>query len=154
MEFAVGNFLTLYAANDPVHRFQNFFIGQTITHSNAEYGFLPFGFSGVTVNRTGDNTDASLVLPNNSLSRNWAVEAIRDRWAAVVQVMLLDPADNTSFNQIHQYNGQISQGKWDEAALTLDLNTVLDAVGSDVPARRLTKRLIGAIPVTNALNLQ
>ena len=27
------------------------------------WSFLPFGFSGVSVNRTGDNTSASLVFP-------------------------------------------------------------------------------------------
>jgi len=154
MDYAVGNYLTLVPQNGVTYRFQNFFIGQTVAHEGASFGFLPFGFSGVTVNRTGDNTEASLVFPNNQLSRPWAIEAIKDRWLARVQVMLLDSQDPSNVTQLHQYYGQVAQGDWDETALKLALNTVLDAVGTDAPIRRLTQKLIGAIPVTSALNLQ
>lgn len=154
MELAVGNFVTFRRGGETLYRFQNFFIGETITYNEGSFGFLPFGFSGVTVNRTGDNTEASLLLPNNNLSRNWAVEAIDRRWLAQVEVMLLDPSNRTSFNQLHQYVGQIAGGKWDESSLQLTLSTVLDAVGADVPVRRLTQKLIGAIPVTSGLQLQ
>lgn len=154
MELAVGNFLTLTASGTVQHRFQNFFIGETIAYNGGSFGFLPFGFSGVTVNRTGDNTEASLLLPNNNLSRAWATETIENRWLAQVQVMLLDPDDRTSFTQMHQYVAQIAGGKWDETSLQLTLSTVLDAVGSDVPSRTLTQKLIGAIPVTSNVRLQ
>ena len=153
MELAVGNFLTFSDNGNVRQRFQNFFISETITYSGDEYGFLPFGFSGVTINRTGDNTDASLLLPNNSLSRNWAVEALNNRWLAHVRVMLLDPDDRTSFSQLHQYYGLVASGSWKEAELTLNLNTVLDAVGAEFPLRRLTQRLIGNIPTTSGVRL-
>lgn len=154
MELAIGNFIAFSAGNTVRYRFQNFFINETLTYAGDGYGFLPFGFSGVTVNRTGDNTEASLALPNNELSRNWAVEAVQNRWNAEVLVMLLNPDDRTQFSQLHQYVGQVSGGQWNETALTLTLSTVLDAVGNDVPVRRLTQKLIGAIPVTNVLQLQ
>lgn len=154
MELAVGNFLTFSLNGVTLHQFQNFFIGETVTYNGNSHGFLPFGFSGVTVNRTGDNTEASLALPNNTLSRNWGVEAIDRRWLAQVQVMLLDPADRTSFTQLHQYVGQVAGGQWNETGLQLTLSTVLDAVGTDVPLRRLTQKLIGAIPVTSGVRLQ
>lgn len=154
MELAVGNFLTFTAGTDVQQRFQNFFINETTTYDGNSFGFLPFGFSGVTVNRTGDNTEASLLFPNNGLSRSWAVEAIEGRWIARVQVMLLDPADRTKFTQMHQYFGQVAGGQWDESNLRLTLSTVLDAVGTDVPMRRLTQKLIGAIPVTSGVRLQ
>lgn len=154
MELAVGNFLTLTSGTDTRHRFQNFFINETTTYSGNAYGFLPFGFSGVTVNRTGDNTEASLFFPNNGLSRGWAIEAIEYRWLAHVQVMMLDPDDRTQYSQLHQYFGQVAGGQWDESSLRLTLSTVLDAVGSDVPVRRLTQKLIGAIPVSSGVRLQ
>lgn len=154
MELAIGNFVTFTDNGVVRQRFQNFFISETITYSGNQFGFLPFGFSGVTINRTGDNTDASLVLPNNALSRNWAVEALNSRWLAHVRVMLLDPDDRTSFTQMHQYYGLVASGSWKEAELNLTLNTVLDAVGADVPQRRLTQKLIGAIPSTSGIRLQ
>lgn len=154
MELAIGNFMTLSQGGIVRQRFQNFFIGQTVSYESNQYGFLPFGFSGVTVNRTGDNTDASLLLPNNTLSRNWAVEALQGRWLAQLDVVILDPDDSTSFSRLHRYTGMIAGGTWREAELTLTLNTVLDAVGADIPQRRLTQRLIGSIPATSGVRLQ
>ena len=34
------------------------------------------------------------------------------------------------------------------------LDTVLDAVGTDVPMRRLTQQLVGAIPVSSNVRLR
>ena len=118
------------------------------------YSFLPFGFSGVSVNRSGDNTEASLVFPNNELSRAWALPAINERWLARVYVMALEPDDRTAGILMHQYNGQIAAGQWDETSLTLNLNTILDAVGADVPLRRLTQGLIGNIPTSANVRLR
>ena len=154
MELAVGNFLTFTAGTAVKQRFQNFFIGEVASYQGTSFLFAPFGFSGVTVNRNGDNTEASLVFPNNSLTRAWAVEALENKWLAHVRVMLLNPDDKTDLTLMHEYYSQVATGKWGEATLELTLNTILDAVGSDVPRRRLTQKLIGAIPVTSGLRLQ
>jgi len=156
MEFAVGNFLRFVNTtnNQTVYRFQNFHIGQAITYQGSSYLYAPFGFSGITINRTGDNADASLVFPNNALTRPWAVDAVNNFWIAHVTVMLLDSTNQNVLTNVHEYYGRVSQGKWDETSLNLTINSVLDAVGADVPGRRLTQKLIGAIPVTSGLNLQ
>lgn len=152
---AVGNYLKLFNADQTlVYRFQNFHIGETAEYDNLTWSFLPFGFSGVSVNRTGDNTSASLVFPNNQLSRNWGVEAVTDRWLANVFVLNLDPDDATAGTLMHQYFGQVATGNWDETSLKLDLNTILDSVGADVPTRRLTQTLIGNIPVSSNVRLR
>jgi len=154
MELAIGNFLVLSQNGIVRQQFQNFFINQTISYEGSQYGFLPFGFTGVTINRTGDNTEAELVFPNNLLSRNWAIEALEKRWLARVDVVLLNPDDSTSFDRVHRYVSMISGGAWREVELTLTLSTVLDAVGADAPQRRLTQRLIGNIPATSNVRLQ
>jgi len=155
MELAVGNYLTLTPRNGAqAYRFQNFHIGVTATFEDQQYSFLPFGFSGISINRTGDNTEASLVFPNNDLSRNWALQALQERWLGTVYVMNLDPDDRTSGTKMHQCVGQIADGNWDETKVILNLNTVLDAVGSDVPLRRLTQSLIGNIPVASNVRLR
>lgn len=153
MELSIGNFLSFAAGTVTQQRFQNFFISEVTTYQGVDYLFAPFGFSGVTINRTGDNTEATLVFPNNNLTRAWAVDAIENKWLAHVQVMLLNPDDKTDFSMMHQYYGQVSSGRWGESSLDLTLSTVLDAVGSDVPVRRLTQKLIGSIPVTSNVRL-
>ena len=164
---AIGNFLILkepkpattqlggYAAAS--YFFQNFFIGQTVTFDGNQHIFVPFGFSGVTINRTADGTDANLTFPNNTVTRQWADEAIKNRWFVQVDVVIVDPAVTTSAsttNRVHQYFGQVSGGKWDQVALTLSVGTILDAVGADVPRRSLTQSLVGSLPITNNVRLQ
>jgi phage-related protein len=155
MELALGNYLTLKTQAGIVRlRRQNFFIGESVTYQNSTYEFMPFGFSGITVNRNGDNTEASLVLPNNEISRNWAYEALQERWIGTIQVMLLNPTTQEVTTLLHQYTGQIDNGEWNEGSVQLRLNTVLDAVGEDVPRRRLNQQLVGAIPISSNVRLQ
>lgn len=155
MDLAIGNYLTLASpTGGQTYRFQNFHINATATFEGRQYGFLPFGFSGISINRTGDNTDATLVFPNNNLSRGWAVQAVQERWLGTVFVMLLDPNDRTSGTKMSQCVGQVAGGSWDETSLSLNLNTVLDAVGSDVPQRRLTQSLVGNLPVSSNVRLR
>jgi phage-related protein len=155
MDLALGNYLEFSTATGgKVYHFQNFYINKTATYEGNVYSFLPFGFSGVTVNRTGDNVEASLVFPNNEISRAWGLNAVQDLWIANVLVMILDPDDATSGQLMHRYVGQVSNGSWDETSLQLRLDTVLDAVGTDVPMRRLTQQLVGAIPVSSNVRLR
>lgn len=153
-EIAIGNLVTFQREGVVSHRFQNFNINGTITHQGEVYTFLPFGFSGVTINKTGDNTQSSLVFPNNELSQSWAVEGTTLRWLTRVQVVLVDPDGSGAVERVHQYYGRIVSAKWDETSIILALGNLLDSVGVDIPVRRLTKNLIGAIPVTSGIRLQ
>ena len=111
-------------------------------------GFLPFGFSGVTVSRGGDNTQATLVFPTNDLSRSWAAEAITNSW--VVTVTLLNVSAGRT---IYSYVGQVAASSHDETKVTLQLSSVLDAVGTDVPFRFIGENTVGAIPTSSAFRL-
>ena len=156
-ELALGHFLTLKTSTiggSVVYRYQNFFIGETIEYSSLDYHFLPFGFSGVTVNSDGSGTDASLLFPTTAISKGWAIEALEDRWLGTVSVMILNPADKTQFGKLSEYNGQVSRGLWDDTRLNLIFNTVIDAVAGEVPQRRLSKRLVGDLPISSNVRLQ
>jgi phage-related protein len=155
MELALGNYLDLSTqSGGKVYHYQNFYINKTATFQGRGYRFLPFGFSGVTVNRTGDNVEASLVFPSNQISRGWVVNAIEDFWVATVYVMILDPDNPDTPDLLNRYIGQVSTGGWNEIIVTLRLNTVIDAVGSEVPMRRLTQELVGAIPTSTNVRLR
>ena len=111
--YAFGHAIRIKSGKTIDYRFQNFFVGKSIKYKDELldlktkiYSFVPFGFSGVTVTRTGDGLEASIVFPNNDLSRQWVIQA------------------------------------------------VLDAVGTDIPRRSLTRQLIGNLPVTNNVRLQ
>nr|BAR24419.1 putative phage minor tail protein [uncultured Mediterranean phage uvMED] len=157
--FAFGHALRIKPDQTELYRFQNFFIGKEITHSGSGYQFVPFGFSGVTVNRTGDGLEATLVFPNNDLSRAWGVSAIENSWLMEIDVLIIeDPDPDTGLAAtntiVHTYTGQVTGGQWDNTSLNLELSSVLDAVGTDVPRRSLTKRTVGNLPISNNVRLQ
>ena len=150
MEFAVGHFLDLnVAGGSAAYRWQNFWIKENVDN----YSFIPFGFSGLTTNRQGDNVDATLVFPNNELSRQYALQATQDKWVAKVQVMLFDPEDKTQRTLLSTYVGQVTASGWGETAINVRLNSLLDAVGADVPARRISQKLVGYIPTSSNIQL-
>lgn len=175
-ELAIGHYLTLLRPSEygtdggsfiprpdgySEMRFQNFWIGRNaiwrdpVGQMTQVHSFLPFGFTGVSVNRSGDNVDASLVLPNNELARSFADLAISEMWTVVVRVCMInnltDPNDPPPM--LIRYSGQVSGGAWQDVELVLRLNSVLDAVRSNIPARTLHQRTVGNVPVTGNVSL-
>jgi hypothetical protein len=147
----LGHYLKLVRPDGSELRFQNFHIGQT----SQGYLFLPFGFSGMTVARDGGNVDATLGFPNNEVARSWADEAIQNDWIAIVEVCIVNLIDYPEYpaTQLYQYVGQVAGGGWSDTLVTLKLNTVLDAVGNDIPKRTLHQALVGFLPVTSNIAL-
>ena len=150
--FAIGQYLS-FTGNSGGYFFQNFYVGKEALYDDGDgtrtYSFLPFGFSGITVSRQGDNIEASLVFPNNHLSRSWAVSAIKERWVAKVHTMLLPPEDSYGdVTQLYFYVGQIAAGGWEATALSLNLNSVIDAVTRGMPHRTLNQNMCGPIPIS------
>jgi hypothetical protein len=164
-QFAFGHVLRITPKDTVDFRFQNFFIGEQVTHQGTTeqtpqiYQFVPFGFSGVTVNRTGDGLEATLVFPNNDLARSWGVNAIEGSYLMEVEVLIIEDSDpdsglTASHTTVHTYTGQVTGGQWDNTSLSLELSSVLDAVGTDVPRRSLTQRMVGNLPISNSVRLQ
>ena len=170
-QYAFGHAIRIKRRGQENFRFQNFFIGKEIRHKSREqrtsdpsgngsaYIFVPFGFSGVTVNRTGDGLEATLVFPNNDLTRSWAVTAIETRHLIEVDVLIIEDSDpetgpSATHNIVHTYIGQVTGGQWDNVSLNLELSSVLDAVGTDIPRRSLTRKIVGNLPISNNVRLQ
>lgn len=150
---ALGTYLTLLNRSGSAQfHFQNFYIEAASVWQGTAYTFMPFGFSGVTVDADGENVEAQLVFPNNALSRDWAVTAAEDAWVAKTQMLVVDP-QGSPVRILHGYVGQVTSVTWDDTALSLKTSSILDAVQSNIPHRRLNRNLVGALPVTDAIRL-
>lgn len=149
MQYAIGHFVRFTQDNGNVLAFQNFYIRAGVTRGNHLHSFMPFGFSGISINIKGDNVDAALTFPNNDLSRSWGGQAVTESWIATVDVCLVDPSNSATQQLLHTYTGVIASGGWDETAINLRLNSVLDAVSADVPNRTLHQRLVGKLPASS-----
>jgi hypothetical protein len=140
--------------------FQNYWVNEDApfyavdTGVPSYFGFMPFAFSGMTVTKSGDNQPATLAFPNNALSRGWAETAVQNRWLANVRIVAVNPNDKTDYTLISRYIGQIVSANWDSTSLQLQMASVLDAVGLDVPRKRLTRQLVGNLPLTSSVRVQ
>lgn len=158
---ALAQFLSLYStavSESNALRFQNYYIGsaKNLTYTGASgssvtnsFSFAPFSFSGVTITKSGDNQPATLYFPNNQVTRGWAESYIQAQYVARVITVLVDPDETAAPYEVNSYIGQIVGGKWDSTTLSVELASIFDAVGGDVPRKRLTRDLVGSLPLTN-----
>ena len=132
-------------------RYQNGKTGGTVTLDNKKFGFLSFVYQGATKNRTGDNMEATLVLANNELSMNTAIEAVRGRWQIQVDTCTMNPDNLAVLKKITTENWIVSTMAYDPVTIEVTLSSSIDAVGASVPNRVLTQKQVGALPSTAQL---
>ena len=150
--FSLAYYLNIRSPDSTtIYRFQNFYIGEDATFNSNTFGFLPFGFSGTTVTKGADNEPAVLVFPNNSLTRSWIETAVAEYWVCHVRTLLVNADDKSDTRLLSRYFSQIVGAAWDSSAVQLELASVLDAVGVDLPRKRLTQQLVGSLPVTSSV---
>ena len=137
------------------YAFQNFNVGGPVRINNKNHQFMPFGFSGITVTKNGDNVDASIVVPNSALAQAFALQAFEEQWVVKVTVGSFDVSQPKSFeNVLYEYLGVVAAGGWNDTAIRMTLNSILDAVTGDVPHRVFDEKNVGQLPITANINLQ
>lgn len=129
------------------------------TSSRMPFFFLPFSFGGALATLSGDNLDATIQIGNTRIGRNFVTEALDRSYVARVQTVLWStdalvppyaPGQSppTVEKRLYEYFGSCSAGGWDETTLQIKLNSVLDAVQTNVPGRRLRRQHVGNLPFT------
>ena len=151
----IVNTIQFQTRSNESYAFQNFFWRDRMTYNDTQYDYLPFTFSGITINRSGDNVDATLAFPNNNLARGWALQAIEEAWGCEVRVATVDDPLRSSgpFTTLYKYFGLCSAGGWDEKVITIRLNSVLDAVGAEIPTLAIDNVRVGPLPTTSSVRL-
>lgn len=152
---AYGQYLTLRNREaSTLYRFQNYWVNEDAPFENEVYGFMPFIFNGTVLTKSGDNQPATVAFPNNALSRGWAENATRDNWIIDVRTVIINPDDKTAGTLLMRYVAQVVSASWDDTSLQLQLASVLDAVGADAPRKKLTKQLVGNLPLTSRVRVR
>lgn len=149
MEFAYGHLLDIGPSGSTYYRFQNYALNQTVNG----YTFLPFGFGGAIATLQGDNLDANLQFANTDITRNWVKQAFDQLWVARVTTVLWTPSTGAVQRTLYTYYGSCSNGGWNETTIQVNLNSVLDAIQSNVPGRRLHRWQVGSIPFTSQVRV-
>jgi hypothetical protein len=166
MELSIAQYLGLRSpSSGTVFRFQNYWINQTasltIPFGGADvalpHNFLPFGFSGISIDRQGDLKEATLIFPNTEPTRGWIDMMVKERWFATVRTIIpnsLEAPDPAKSQILFTYIGVITTASWADTEINATVSTVLDAVGNDAPTRRITRSVVGSIPTTASVRLQ
>ena len=149
---ALTNFIYVTDARGRVQfKFQNSKPGEVIRFRNSNYAYLSFIYQGAAKNRSGDNLEASLVLSSNAISMGYAAQAARNRWNVRMDSCSMNP-------QTFAVGRTLTTEHWIAASMSYDLETVevllsssVDAVGASAPTRVLTRKLVGALPVSSSI---
>lgn len=151
---AFGQYMTLHSSDfAQTYKFQNYWINEDAPFQGDTYGFMPFAFSGSVLTKSGDNQPATIAFPNNALSQGWAEIATKESWIADISTVIVNPDDKSTTTLLMHYVAQIISATWNETALELQLASVLDAVGADVPRKKLTKQLVGHLPLSSRVRM-
>ena len=149
MSIAIGTFIEI----DQRFFFQNFFVGEDRRWDGKDYQFSGFGYSGSTTDLQGGNVDSQLVFPVNDLSLNMAREAADNRQIIIVKTVWLDPDTLIEKANYMRDTFMVVGYEHDNERLSVRLSSPLDAITADVPRRRLTEKLVGAMPSTGEILL-
>lgn len=150
MEFLYGHLLEVGRSGQVnQYKFQNYAVGQNVS----DYSFVPFSFGGGVASLKGDNLEATLQFGNTEITRNFVVEALDNIYVAKVSTVLWNSSTYAVERTLYEYFGSCASGGWNESTIQVQLTSVLDAVESNVPGRRLYKQQVGNIPFTAQFNV-
>ncbi len=148
MTVAIGTYVEIGTE----YYFQNFHHAQKRGFNGYAYDFAGFGYTGTTVDLEGANVDAQLVFANNEISMAIAkthadLRSIVKVHTVVLSASLGETADFTT--DIFMMTGFSN----DLSRIAFRLSSPLDAITADVPRRRLSAKIVGALPSTGSVNL-
>jgi len=133
------------------YAYQNFSINQPRIYGGVTYQFAPFAYALGAGSKGGDRSDSSLVAGLDTISVNLFAEAVEDRYLLEVKTVSLDPETFADDALIRTELWRVAQYEMDTERVILNLSSPLDATKGDIPKRRLTTKLVGALPSTGSL---
>ena len=151
--FAFVNYARfLQASGTPtIYAYQNFSINEPRTYNGVDYAFAPFGYTLGAGSKGGDRSDSSLVAGLDQLTVNLFAEAVESRWLLEIKTVSLDPETFADDVLVRTELWRIAQYEMDTERVVLKLSSPLDATKGDIPKRRLSTKLVGALPSTGSL---
>ena len=144
------------------YKFQNFFVNATRTHNvnsfPQTYEFAPFALATGSGEKGGDRSTNTLVTGASTeigatIILNLFRQAVDERWLLEVETVSLDPSTFADDQLISTETWRVGSYEMDTKTITLRLISPLDAVQGQVPNRRLTEDLVGALHTTGSFSL-
>ena len=133
------------------YAYQNFSINQSRVYGGTTYKFAPFAYTLGAGSKGGDRSESDLVAGLDPISVNLFAEAVENRYLLEVKTVSLNSETFADDALIRSELWRVAQYEMDTERIVLRLLSPLDATKSDVPKRRLSTKLVGALPNTGSL---
>lgn len=146
-----------------VHRFQNYFVNESKTFNMPlanstndgmqAYSFAPFNVVGTAASLGGDNTTLQVLLPMNEIAIKFVELGNGNRFSRLALAgVFVNGADS---EQVQGYDYYIGQGAaFSEDTIELRFRGANDSVGNGFPSRKITRSLVGVLPLNADVRLQ
>ena len=153
-EIRICNFFRLTTTAGTVHRFQNYFIGESKTFNGEVYLFSPFQADGALASLNGDNQQLRVLFPSQEVSIRLVEEGDGNRLSVLALTTLWTNASG-ALNGAQYTDYFVGVGAtFNEDTIELRFRSSMDSVGAGFPARVLSVDNVGILPLDAALSLQ
>lgn len=138
--------------------FQNFTINGTRSRGGDTYIFAPFALATGGGEKGGDRSANTLGIgvsteAGNTIVLNLFKQAVKDRWLLKVETVSLNISSFADDLLVSTETWRIASYQMDTQLIRLQLISPLDAVRSQVPRRKLSEDLVGALPTTGQISI-
>ena len=149
----IANYFRLTMANGVVHRYQNYFIGQSSNYLGEAYAFAPFQAEGSMASLNGDNQQLRVLFPNIEYALRLVEEGDGNRLSELRLTVAWLTAGDQITNTLNDFYIGIGAG-FSDTTLELRFRSAIDSVGSEFPGRTFTRDLVGPLPLNAELILR
>ena len=138
--------------------FQNFTINGTRSRGGDTYIFAPFALATGGGEKGGDRSANTLGIgvsteAGSTIILNLFKQAVKDRWLLKVETVSLNISSFADDLLVSTETWRIASYQMDTQLIRLQLISPLDAVRSQVPRRKLSEDLVGALPTTGQISI-
>lgn len=139
------------------YAFQNFSVNQTRTYNSISHSFAPFAIATGGGEKGGDRSSNTLVTGSSTQAGSTIIlnlfkQAVADRWLVEIKTVSLNISSFADDALISTETWRVASYEFDDASINLRLSSPLDAAKSQVPTRRLSSELVGALPVSGSVS--
>ena len=144
-------------ANTTYHRYQNYFVNESVrwpqTVAGNLYAFAPFSAEGTLSSLGGENTSVQVLFPNVEVGIRLVQQGNGNRLS---RLKLTTVWMNEVLQTIRSYEERyIGVGAaFSDTTIELRFRSAMDSVGSQFPARKLTRNSVGLLPLSADISLR
>jgi hypothetical protein len=151
---------TITLGTDPTtvyHRYQNYFVNKTVRwplNNGPFYAFAPFRTEGTTTSIGGDNTMMQVLFPNVEVAVRLVEQGDGNRLSRLTLTTVWLNANDQPLSRSYQERYIGVGAAFSETTIELRFRSAMDSVGAQFPARKLSRNLVGILPMSADISLR